>query len=384
MRINAVCLQGSMTIGIDVNALVRSNYTGVERYVFELLREMMKTPLAQGERVFLYASEPVASLGVLPEGWEWKVLHLPMLKKGWTHIRLSWELLMNPLDVFFCPAHEVPLGAVRSKVVTTIHDVAFVHVPEVYSTVNRVRQAWAVKRAMRWAQKILTVSNTTRDDLKKYYRVDEDRAVVTRLGIRPELFVASEEQVQEIRHVYHLEQDPYWLTIGRLEKKKGIVFLADVFDAYVSKHPESNMRLVLGGKFGHGKEEIEERIEQSANKDRIHVLGFVPDEHLAPLMRGAQAYVFASTYEGFGIPALEAMAAGAPVVASDIPALREVCADAARVCAYGDVEAWVKALELVDDQRIRESFIEKGHARVQDFNWAQTARKTWEVIRSMK
>ncbi|MBM3209163.1 glycosyltransferase family 4 protein [Candidatus Shapirobacteria bacterium] len=384
MPTSVACSLANMKIGIDVNALVRPQYTGVERYVFELLSEMMKTPLLTGERVFLYASQPVKELGVLPAGWEWRILTLPILQKGWTHIRLSWELMINPPDVFFCPAHEVPLGAIRSKIVTTIHDIAFVHVPEVYSQANRLRQAWAVRRAIRSADKILSVSQTTADDLSEHYHVSQDKMIVTRLGIRPEKFEVTEDQIYEVRRVYQLSDAPYLLTVGRVEKKKGIEFLIDVFEAYADKHAESDLRLVLAGKFGHGQEVIENRINKSPVKDRILVLGFVPESHLAPLMNGAHAYMFPSTYEGFGIPALEAMASGTPVIASDVPALKEVCGEAGVIRSHGDVDAWVKALEMFNIAEARDGFVQNGLDLVKQFNWRDTAQKTWEVLRSVK
>ncbi len=372
-----------MIYGIDVNALTRPNYTGVERYVFELISEMMKKPLKEGERVFLYTSNIVDDLGELPEGWEWKVLKLSILSKGWTHMRLSWELLVRPPDVFFSPAHEIPLGSWRTKIVNTIHDIAFVHVPEVYTFFNRFRQKWAVRRAAQKADQILTVSETTKADLEKFYKIRSDRMTVTRLGVRPNKFRVRPRDVDEILQKYHLKAQKYLLTIGRVEKKKGIGFLLQVFEKYIEKHPESDLHLVLGGKMGNGQEEIENQIKSSKAKDRAHVLGFVPEEDLAALMHGSLAYVFPSTYEGFGIPALEAMAAGTPVIASDVPALREVCGDAALIRSTQDIHAWVDAMEQVRGSEIRSNLIEKGNQRVQEFTWQSTAQKTWEVLRDL-
>ena len=117
------------TYGIDVNALARERYTGTERYVLELMHEMMRVPLEADERVWLYSSRRVEALGELPQGWEWRILKWP--GKGWTHIRLSWELLRRPPSVFFSPAHEIPLLHRRAKIVNTVHDIAFEIVPEV-------------------------------------------------------------------------------------------------------------------------------------------------------------------------------------------------------------------------------------------------------------
>jgi len=357
-----------MILGIEVNALARTQYTGVENYVFELISEMKKLPLRDSERVFLYSSEVIAGLGDLPTGWEWKILKLPLIKKGWTHLRLSFELLVNPPDIFFSPAHEIPLGALRTTIVNTIHDIAFVHVPEVYTFFVRLRQRLAIWWAVRVADKILCVSETTCDDLVSVYKVPVNRIRITRLGMRR---IGIESNVR-LPH--------YLLTIGRVETKKNIEFLIDVFDAYCALHPKSDLMLKIAGKPGDGADRIMERIKGSEFKDRIEVLGYVED--MNDLLSGAWAYTFPSSYEGFGLPALEAMDAGVPVIASDIPALREVCADSAIFASPTDADAWIDALEaMTDDQRAL--LIRKGYERIKFFSWEKTAQKTWKAIRDV-
>lgn len=357
-----------MILGIDVNALARDQYTGVENYVFELISEMKKQPLREGERVFLYSSKVVSSLGDLPAGWEWKILTLPVIKKGWTHLRLSFELLVNPPDIFFSPAHEIPLGALRTTIVNTIHDIAFVHVPEVYTFLVRLRQRLAIWWAVRVADKILCVSETTRNDLVNFYKVPIDRMRVTRLGMRR---IGVEPNVKKPH---------YLLAVGRVETKKNIEFLIDFFDEYCALRPESDLRLKIAGKPGTGSDRIVERIQRSKFKDRIEILGYV--DGMADLLSGAWVYVFPSTYEGFGLPALEAMDAGVPVIASDIPALREVCKDSAMFASPTDAEAWIDALEAMTDDN-RALLIKKGKERVQAFSWEKTAQKTWKAIRDI-
>ncbi|MBU0614450.1 glycosyltransferase, partial [Patescibacteria group bacterium] len=182
-----------MIIGIDANALAREKFTGTERYVLELLRAMQEQPLESGEQVHLYVSRPLQEFKNLPAGWKQVVLKWPP-KKIWTHARLSLRLLISPPDIFFSPAHEIPLLHRRCKIITTIHDIAFRIMPEVYSEKNRKRQEWAVGRAILQSKKILTVSNTTKKDLINYYRAAEAVICPTPLGIHPErLQVKSED-----------------------------------------------------------------------------------------------------------------------------------------------------------------------------------------------
>jgi glycosyltransferase involved in cell wall biosynthesis len=365
------------TYGIDANVLTRQNITGTERYVSALLKEMMKTPLLDDERVLLYVSAPVKALTNLPKGWEVKVLAWPKIK-GWTHLRLSMELIINTPDVFFSPAHEIPLFAPRTQIVATVHDVAFRALPNLYSPKAIKRQDWSVRRQIRMASKLLSVSESTKDDLLKYYQVEPSMVVPTLLAVDEEMFKISESSVNETLVTYSLESKSYFLSIGRIEKKKNIGFLISAFEEYRKEHKGV---LVLGGSFGFGGDEIKDQIENSPFRSDIRALGYVPDDDLPALMRGARAYVFPTNYEGFGIPALEAMAADIPLIASDIPALREVAGDAALFADPSDVQAWATAMAEVSLET--EVLREKGKERLGHFSWTTTAAKTWEVLRSL-
>lgn len=361
------------TFGIDANVLTLSHVTGTERYVSSLLTEMMRTPLAKGDCVFLYVSRSIFSSSVLPDGWEEKVLHWP-LKHGWTHGRLSIELTTRAPDVFFSPAHEIPLFPGKAKIVTTIHDVAFKRVPDVYSEKSRKRQEWAVSRAIKLSKKILTVSLTTKNDLLELYDVKAENIVPSLLAITKERFHVSTEDAWRVRDKYRLPQLPFCISVGRIEKKKNIAFL---IEACI----KANQSLVLAGSFGFGKEEIEPLILSS--RGLVQALGYVPDEDLPGLLANANAYVFPSRYEGFGIPALEAMASQLPLIASDIKALREVAGDAAIFLDTADVDAWIQAFSLLKDEEWRQKMIARGNERVEMFSWEKTAKITWDTLRGI-
>ena len=372
------------TYGIDANALTQRRKTGTERYALELIREMVKEPLSDNERVFLYSSAPIPDLGTLPNGWQLKILSWKF-KKAWTHIRLSWELIARPPNVFFSPAHEIPLLHRRTNIVSTVHDVAFRIVPDVYPNKNRMRQEWAVGRAVRKASRLIAVSETTKKDLVNLYAVSPERIMVTPLAVRPEDFAVSESEKQRILDKYRLNAGLYFLTVGRIEKKKNIPFFLSTFEAFKRDRGVGDPhQLVLAGSFGNESEEIKSQIKKLNCVDSVRVLGYVPDADLAGLFSGAVAYVFPTQYEGFGIPSLEAMAARIPLIASDIPALREVAGDAAVFAHPEASEDWVKAMKnIVDTESVRAGLVLKGTERIHRFSWKTTAQKTWEVLRSV-
>ncbi len=369
---NEACLLVSMkckTYGIDVNALARDQYTGVEKYVFELISEMMKKPLFKNERVFLYSSREILELGQLPTNWHWKILKLPILSKGWTHLCLSFELLVNPPDVFFSPAHEIPLFFRKAKIVNTIHDVAFIHVPEVYSFFARLRQKWAIKRTIKLSDKLISVSETTKRDLVGLFDVESEKITVATLGVKKRDYVQKLEPLE------------YFLTLGRVESKKNILFLLEAFEQFALSNLD--MKLVLAGKMGEGSQLILDKINSSGVKDRIIVLGYVPSEGIDNLIMRSRALLFPSKYEGFGLPALEAMSLGTLVIASDIPALREVCGDCALFASPDNTDEWLKAMNSILDDSVRQDLVLRGCHRVGEFEWQATAQKTLKILRSV-
>ncbi|MBU1126066.1 MAG: glycosyltransferase family 1 protein [Patescibacteria group bacterium] len=362
------------TFGIDINALAREQITGTERYVASVLDEMMKIQLLDNERVVLYASRQVFNDISLPSGWEVKILKWPF-KKGWTHIRLSLELFLRTPYVFFSPAHEIPFLTGRTKIVFTVHDIAFHLLPNIYSAKDGRRQEWSVKRAIEKATKLITVSETTKHDLVEHYGVDEARIVATPLAIFPDKFRVSDEEKWRVKEKYHLGEKAFVLSVGRIEKKKNISML-------IRACKKAGQECLLAGSFGFGEEKIKEQIADSHGL--VETLGYVPDKDLPGLVANAFAYVFPSHYEGFGIPALEAMAAGVPLIASDIPALREVAGDAALFAQPNREDEWVEALmKIRRNEDLRNTLIEKGYERISHFSWPKTAEQTWHILRSV-
>jgi len=366
--------------GIDINALTREKRTGVERYVFLLLSKMMKVQLHEDEEVVLYASKHVDDI-VTPHGWRERILNW-VLPKGWTHGRLSAELITRPPDVFFTPAHEIPKWFRKTKIVTAIHDVAFRFHPELYSARQRRRQEWAVRRAVKYADALITVSETTKKDLVELYRVDASKIHVTPLAVDASRFDVEGERISEVLDRYALSGKKYLLSVGRIESKKNIGTLLRAFDAYKRAEVDSDLQLVLVGGLGEGAHRVLCELDSLDYKDSVKLLGYVADGEVESLYRGAAAYVFPSWYEGFGLPVLEAFAAKVPLLASDIPALREVAGDAAVFARPDSVEEWTRGLRDVLSQG--EVKVQKGIRRLEEFSWERTARQTWEVLRSVK
>lgn len=372
-----------VTYGIDASALSKTNPTGVEKYVLHLLRAMMTRSLVVNEeQVVLYAPGAKPDDLILPAGWSWKELGF-WLPKGWTHARLSFELLVRPPTIFFNPAHEIPLFHRHAKLVSTVHDVVFRHVPAAYSAKNLRRQEWAIKRVAKQAEVILAVSQATKQDLLEFYKVKEERIVVTPLAPTSEVKVAG--ATADIMRKYDLTPGMYVLCTGRVEAKKNPITLIRAFvelrRRYGIGHP---LKLVFAGSLGFGGEEAVKIAKSSNCVNDIMFLGYVPDEDLPALMGQALCFAFPSLGEGFGLPVLEAMMAGVPVIASDLSVMHEVAGEAAMFVPTLDVARWTVALDaMLVDQPRRAELSTKGRTRVQEFTWDKTAALTWTALRKV-
>ncbi len=374
-------MRSMKTFGIDASAILKANPTGVENYARLLLGEMMKTPLVEGESVVLYARGKKPDSLELPVSWSWKSLPFSF-SKGWTHFRLAKELHEQPVDVFFSPAHEVPLATGTAKVVTTVHDVVFAKYPKLYSRVQNFRQRLAVRYAVRAASKLLAVSAATKRDLVELFKASSDNVVVTHLaptiGTRP-----SDDQVLEVLNKYSLEKEKYILYVGRIEEKKNVGTLVEAFRQYKESADESDQRrLVLVGGMGFGGGEILDGARGLGSAKPVH-LGYVPAEDIAALYAGALAFVFPSHDEGFGLPILDAMKMGTPTLVSDIPVFHEVAGSAAEYASPKDPTAFaLKITDLVGSAELRSSLSLRGLAQAEKYSWKETARLTWEALRS--
>jgi glycosyltransferase involved in cell wall biosynthesis len=373
---------GGVTYGIDASSANKEKRTGVENYARHLIQAMKKHPLAQGERVFLYSPTVLdMELGEMPQGWSERLVKWS--GKGWMKLRMSWEILRNKPTVLFVPAQGLPLICPK-KVVTVIHDVAFKRRPDLYDPKVRKRLAKFTKRAIKKSTKIIVPSEATKLDLMELYKVTPERLVVIPEAADPVFRDYTQEEEAPVLRQYRLGTKIF-LAVGRLEKKKNVTTLIRAFELFKSRRGLGDpYELVFAGEPGYGFGAIKQYLQNVKAKDAIKTLGYVPDEDLAKLMSAATGYVFPSWYEGFGIPNLEAMACGTPLITSDIPAHRELVGGAGLFASPNEPEEWAQAMErLVQGDGLADQLVEKGKQRVQEFSWEKTAGLTWEFLRTL-
>ena len=360
-------------------------------YAFLLIQEMKKHALESNERVILYSPVKLdGELAVLPEGWEEKTVSWSTKKSwlpvGWMQGRMSTELFFHPPSVLFVPSQGLPrrFPFASYPIVTTIHDLGFLRRPDLYDPASRRRLVNFTKRSVHEASHVLTVSEFSKTEIEYFYKTPEQKISVTPLASNAEVYkLLSAPEIASVLERLRLSRN-FFLSVGRLDQKKNIETIIQAFEQFKSGRGVGDpFELVLIGEPGFGFSRMQKRIELSEYKEQIRLLGYVPDADVAACMNAAVAFLFPSWYEGFGIPNLDALACGTPLITSDIPVHHEIVSDAALFVTPEKPDAWAHAMhKIVEDIDFKQGLIQKGFDQAQKFSWEKTAEKTWEVLRN--
>uniref|UniRef100_A0A7C4R5I2 Glycosyltransferase family 1 protein n=1 Tax=candidate division CPR3 bacterium TaxID=2268181 RepID=A0A7C4R5I2_UNCC3 len=375
-----------MIIGIDASRINIKRATGVEGYSTNLLLWLKKIDFSEYKdggkyhnQYNLYTPQKdTLELMDLPKNFNIVEIPFPRL---WTQLRLGFELKKRPPHIFFVPSHVAPIIPFKSKKIITIHDVAYKYFPESYSVFSRNYLDFTTKWAVKNADKIITISHTTKDDLVKFYQADEKKIKVIYLGFNPDKIKKEEinkEKWRIISDKFKIEK-PFLLYIGRIEHKKNIANLIKSFYEILSKG--FDIQLVLAGSRGFGYDKIDSLITKYNLQDRVVLTNYVSEEEKNHLLHSAKLFVFLSRYEGFGIPVLESFYAGLPVVASKIPVFEELYGEASLlVNPYKTEEISVEIIKLLKNENRQQKMIEKGKEIAKRFSWERCAKETLELF----
>jgi len=360
-----------LTIGIDASRAAIARATGTERYSLRILTELLDQGADYRIRLYLNQRQTLN----LPQRADTEQRPIPF-PRLWTHLRLSAELVAHPVDVLFVPAHVVPPLHPAATVVT-IHDLGYLAEPQAHTDLSRRYLDWSTRWSVRAARKVIAISEATKSDLIEHYHVPPERISVVYHGIDEQFRPAEPNEVMRVRHTIGTP-GRYILFVGTLHPRKNLVRLVVAFEEIADADPE--VSLVLAGGRGWKMYEIDRAIASSRHRRRIVLPGRIPDSDLPALYSGASALALPSLYEGFGLPALEAMACGTPVLVSDRGSLPEIVANAAIVVDALDSAAINAGLRQVLDPAIRQHLVKLGKQRAAQFRWPTAGRDTLEIL----
>jgi glycosyltransferase involved in cell wall biosynthesis len=354
---------------------------GVSRYIDQLLRRLLRLP--SGDRWTVYAPAGVAPFIGSPPHTRLRESRLPTTNPL---VRILWEQCFAPLlalrdrpAALFCPLNVVPFLTPCPSVVA-VHDLAFLRFPELRGPAKRRYLTLLTRASVHRAARVLTVSEFTRREVIELLGVAPEKVTTTLNGGDERLGPLPPEDVARFRAAHQLPAQ-FLLFLGTLEPRKNLTTL---LRAYARTKASIRMPLIVAGGKGWMFESIFALVEELGLQHAVRFAGFVPQEELGLWYNAATAFVYPPLYEGFGLPALEAMQCGTPVVTSNAASLPEVVGDAALTVDPTAVEQLAAALARVaTEPALRDELRARGLAQARRFSWDQTAAATLDALHAV-
>jgi glycosyltransferase involved in cell wall biosynthesis len=376
-----------MKIGIDARTII--NRRGIGNVVFHLLQGLSKIPY---ECSFVIYVDDFKSIELIPRDPRFSVKVLrPNIYPIWEQIRLPLSVMQDDLDILHCPGNSAPVFLTRRvKLVLSIMDVMFMFPsiqlpksPSWYQRFGREYLKYVVPIVAKRAAAITTISSFSRNDITQYIDVPPDRVNVIWLAANESCSITPDSsQLNAMRTSFQLN-DPFVLALGAVDPRKNTETILRSFLKFKQQHP-CVIKLALVGLPSRGIEKFRRVADDLGIGNDVVFAGFVSEDDLVALYNAAELLLYPSLYEGFGLPILEAMKCGTPVITSSCGSIPEIAGDAALMADPHDEDAIANAIKMVLTNKIvYKSLVEKGKVRADLFSWQVAAEKTFAVYRSV-
>jgi glycosyltransferase involved in cell wall biosynthesis len=370
-----------MKIAVNAADLDHSRIDGTRIYIKNLLSHFGS--LDKESQFLIYHKSEFNPELKFPVFDNYKIIR-KLFPLWWTQTRFTWEIFREKPDVLWMPMHSLPhLRSKKTKTVVTIHDLAFKFFPEHFPKKDLRRLNWFTDYAVQNAHKLIAISQSTKNDILKLYPgINAEKIKVIYHGYDKTLYNEniSEDQIKKTNTLYKILDTRYIIYVGALQPRKNLDVLVGAFERLKREKAYEDLNLVIAGDFGWMYEEF---LRKTKNIPGITVTGKFETNDLPALLTGAQAFVLPSLYEGFGLPILEAMACGMPVVAADNSSLGEVAGNAGILYKPNNPEALAAALrKVLENNTLRNQLKERGLARAKNFSWSKCARETLEWLKT--
>lgn len=381
-----------LKIYLDVTP-IRGQLSGIGYYVFNLLKGFIQLQETEDFQLGLYFHPSVKNWLKRDFSPDSLIQNYPNLNKIPIPVTLVNLLsqLPNPFLTSFDSILNLQSGDIiqgtdhfvypsqKGLKVMTIHDLTCFKYPEYATNIVKSYQS-RLKNCLKWTDLIITFANSTKQDIIQYLDFPEDKIYITPQASRYQEFPLVSETINP--NLYNFDR-PYLLFVSTLEPRKNLITLIEAFD-YLKTQYKLEHQLVLIGKLGWKYEPILQRIAHSPYQKEIHHLNYLSDEAVALFYQKAEVFVYPSYYEGFGLPVLEAMTLGAPVITSNVSSLPEVAGNAAILINPDNALTLAEAiLQVVNNSHLRNDLIMKGKEQAKQFSWLKTAQKTLDIYQSI-
>ena len=374
-----------MRIGIDAYPLTRERLTGLGTYLLNLIKHLEAIDVEN--EYFLYGCRDF-QLPFKNNRWHVRLVKGPRLVRKistfWLLFGASSMLQRDKIDVFLGTQNLIPIFLPASiKKILVINDLSVLVCPQTMPFIQYIAHRCIFKRSLFSADRIIAISHSTKDDIIKYFpHLKEEKITAVYDACSPEVFLPhKKEEINSYIKKRFSSLDKYILAVSSLEWRKNTLGLLRSYYLCWMNFNIKHKLLIAGCEKRAKTTAIERLVKELSLEDSVHFLGYVDLEELIYLYNGADVFVFPSFYEGFGLPPLEAMSCGTPVIASDIRVLREVLGDAALLVDPYNHEEMARGIDRVlTDQVLAENLRKKGLDRVKLFSWDKTAKVTRQIL----
>ena len=351
--------------------------TGVGYYTEHLLQHLAREVVKSGDELVVVSNKPIDTQAPLPPHVRVHDGHRFPIRIGWMQMRAQSALATLRPDVAHFTNGMIPIAA-PSPTVVTVHDMSLRLYPGCHPVRRLLLNRPLMHVAIRQASAIVTVSHSARRDLLRLHGVAPDRVAVVHEAASPVFRpIADRDRLEDMRARYHLPRR-FMLYVGTIEPRKNLVRLMAAFAE--ARRRGIPHHLVCVGPYGWASRDLSGHIERLGIRDAVHFTGYVPFDHLPSIYNLGEFFAFPSLYEGFGLPVVEAMACGVPVLTSSTSSLGEIAGDAAVTIDPTDTDAITEAIvRLATDAALRRDRSESGLRRARDFSWEQSAREMLAV-----
>jgi glycosyltransferase involved in cell wall biosynthesis len=300
--------------------------------------------------------------------------HAPLVR---IPLSLSWELRRRPVDILFVQFTAPPFAP--CNVVTAVHDLSFEHLPDTFKRRSVVQMKLTIRNTAKNAAHVIACSEYSRQDIIETYKLPPEKVSAVLLAASEHIKQASNVEVMRVREKYDLPGE-FILGVGSIQPRKNLARLIEAYAQLASQHADLPPLILVGKKAWLSDSSVDAAI-QFGVADKVRFTGFVPDEDLAAIYSAAKLFVYPSYFEGFGIPPLEAMQCGVPVIAGNKTSLPEVVGDAGILVDPFDTDAIADAIfRVLDDSELQDDLKEKGFDRAKLFSWEKAARETLDIF----
>jgi glycosyltransferase involved in cell wall biosynthesis len=372
-----------MRIGIDARSVLKRR-TGVGNYTLNLIRHLAR--LDQENQYVLFYSHHRDFRSAMPRienpNFQSRFFRIPnkLLNLSWGTLRLpKIDWLVGRVDLYHSPNYNLNMLG-RGKSLMTIHDLSFLAYRQFSLASGRWHYAYRIRSYAEKADAVIADSESTKNEIIKYLKIPEQKIHVIHLACSERFRPLPKGKTEKVREKYRIRED-YILSVGTLEPRKN---LKGLIEAYDRSRAKEDFLLVLAGGEGWKYQHIFRLVKKLKLEDRVVFCGYVPDSDLPELYNGASLFVYPSIYEGFGLPPLEALACGVPVIVSHTTSLPEVVGDAGIYVSPFDIEQISFSIDTaLSDGKLLHTLRDQGPKRARLFSWEKTARETLRLYQQL-